>query len=340
MVTLKDIAREANVTATTVSNVIHGNYRRVAQETVDRIKAIIEKNNYVPNMTARSLVNKSSKIIAVINHVVPEKSGNFISDPFHSIFIEGIEKKLREMGYYLMVRTVFNEGELFSLLSNWNMDGLILTGLFQDEFFDKLVNADIPFVLVDSYIDNDKVMNIGLEDVKGGYIASKYLIDKGHRNIVFASPIIKHNGVVEERFRGYRMALEEAGIPFENKNVYQQEINIVEGIELGHKLSTRTDVTAIFATADVLAAGIISGLNEKGKRVPDDFSVIGFDDLYISSLTAPRLTTIHQDVQEKGKIAAESLIRVIEGASNIIYNIILPVELVERHSVKDLRNTV
>ena len=336
MTTLKDIAREANVSATTVSNVIHGNYRRVAKVTVDKIKMIIEENNYIPNMTARSLVNKLSKIIGVINRVVPEKSGSFISDPFNSVFIEGIESKLREMGYYLMVRTVFNEDELFSLLRNWNMDGLILTGLFQDEFFDKLLVADVPFVLVDSYIDNQKVINIGLEDVNGGYIATKHLIDKGHRNIVFASPVIKHNGVVEERFKGYKMALKEADIPFEDKNVYQQEINIIEGIELGHKLSARTDVSSVFATADILAAGIISGLNEKGKRVPDDFSVIGFDDLYISSLTAPRLTTIHQDVQGKGMIAAESLIRVIEGASNSENNIVLPVKLVERHSVKDM----
>lgn len=338
MVTLKDIAKKANVSVTTVSNVIHGNHRRVAPETIEKIRAIIQESNYVPNMTARSLVNKLSKIIGVINHVVPEKSGSFISDPFHSVIIEGIEEKLREKGYYLMIRTVYSEDELFSLLRNWNIDGLILTGLFQDEFFEKLVKADVPFVLVDSYIDKQKVLNIGLEDCNGGYMATKYLIDKGHRDIVFASPIIKQNGVVEERFKGYKLALKEAGIPFDKKNVYQQEISITEGIELGHKLASRTDITAIFATADILAAGIISGLNEHGKRVPDDFSVIGFDDLYISSLTAPRLTTIHQDTQEKGKVAAESLINVIEGNPVINNNIILPVKLVERHSVKDIND--
>jgi LacI family transcriptional regulator len=340
MVTLKDIAKEANVSVTTVSNVIHGNHKRVAQETVEKIKMIIEETNYVPNMTARSLVNKLSKIIGVINHVVPEKSGNFISDPFHSVVIEGIEEELREKGYYLMVRTVYSEDELFSLLRNWNIDGLILIGLFQDEFFEKLMNAGVPFVLIDSYIDNHKVLNIGLEDCNGGYMATKYLIDKGHRNIVFASPIIKYNGVVEERFKGYKLALKEANITFEKKNVYQQEITITEGIELGHKLANRTDVSAIFATADILAAGIISGLNEQGKRVPDDFSVIGFDDLYISSLTAPRLTTIHQDTQKKGKVAAESLIKVIEGDPIKNKNIIMPVTLVERHSVKDISKVI
>jgi LacI family transcriptional regulator len=289
-------------------------------------------------MTARSLVNKLSKIIGVINHVVPGKSGNFISDPFHSAVIAGIEEKLRERGYYLMVRTVYSEDDLFSLLRNWNMDGLILFGLFQDKFFERLMNADVPFVLIDSYIDNEKVLNIGLEDCKGAYMATKYLIDKGHKNIIFASPIIKKNGVVEERFKGYKMALKEAKIPYNKNNVYQQEITITEGIELGHKLSTRTDISAIFATADILAAGIVSGLNEKGKRVPEDFSVVGFDDLYISSLAAPRLTTIHQDPQEKGRVAVETLLSVIEGASAENNNIILPVSLVERNSVKDIKN--
>ncbi|MBL4937038.1 LacI family DNA-binding transcriptional regulator [Clostridium sp. YIM B02515] len=336
MVTLKDIAKEANVSVTTVSNVIHGNYKRVAPETVEKIKMIIERDNYVPNMTARSLVNKLSKIIGVINHVVPEKTGNFISDPFHSVVIEGIEKKLREKGYYMMIRTVYSEEDLFSLLRNWNIDGLIIIGLFQDDFFEKLTKANIPFVLIDSYIDNKKVLNIGLDDCRGGYLATKYLIDKGHRNIVFASPIIKKNGVVEERLIGYKMALKEAGIPFEDKNVYQQEITITEGIELGHKLSRRTDITAVFATADILAAGIISGLMEEGKSVPDDISIVGFDDLYISSLTAPRLTTIHQDPQEKGKVAVETLVSVIEGSSIENNNIVLPVSIVERNSVKQI----
>ncbi|MFL0268106.1 LacI family DNA-binding transcriptional regulator [Candidatus Clostridium radicumherbarum] len=338
MVTLKDIAKEANVSVTTVSNVIHGNHKKVAKETVEKINAIIERDNYVPNMTARSLVNKLSKIIGVINHVVTEKGGNFISDPFHSVIIGGIEQKLREKGYYLMVRTVYSEDDLFSLLNNWNLDGLILIGLVQDKFFERLMNANVPFVLIDSYVDNEKVLNIGLEDCKGGYMATKYLIDKGHRDIVFASPIMKKRGVVEERFKGYKMALKEAKIPFKTKNVYQQEITITEGIELGHKLSLRSDVSAIFATADIFAAGIISGLNEKGKRVPDDFSVVGFDDIYISSLTAPRLTTIHQNAQKKGLVAAEVLINSIDGVSINDHKIILPVSLVERNSVKDLNH--
>jgi len=336
MTTLKDIAKEANVSITTVSNVIHGNHKRVAKETIKKINMLIERDNYIPNMTARSLVNKSSRIIGVINYVVPGKTG-YISDPFNSVVIDGIEQELREKGYYLMIRIVYSADELFLLLHNWNLDGLILLGLFQDEFFERLINTAVRFVLIDSYVDNNRALNIGLEDCKGGYIATKYLIDKGHRNIAFASPTFKSNGVVKERFKGYNMALKEANIPFNDKNVYQQGITIIEGIELGHKLSIRSDITAIFATADILAAGVMVGLIEQGKRVPDDFSVVGFDDLYISTLTVPRLTTIHQDMIEKGKVAVDLLINVIQGATIKDYNVILPVTLVERHSVKDIR---
>jgi len=164
-----------------------------------------------------------------------------------------------------MIRTVFSEEDLFSLFRNWNMDGLILIGAFKDKFFEKLIDAKVPLVLIDSYVDNKKILNIGIEDYEAGYMATKYLLEKGHRDIVFASPIIRKGGVVEERFKGYKKALEEFNIHFEEKNVYEQEITITEGIELGHRLSKRKDITAVFATADILAAGVITGLDEKGK---------------------------------------------------------------------------
>ncbi len=130
MPTIKDIAREANVSVTTVSNVIHGKHSRVAQETVERIERIIAVNNYTPNLSARALVNKSSRIIGVINHLIQSQPISFLEDPFHGALLGGVERKLRERGYYMMIRTVANEEELFSLFRNWNLDGVILTGLF------------------------------------------------------------------------------------------------------------------------------------------------------------------------------------------------------------------
>lgn len=332
MPTIKDIAREANVSVTTVSNVIHNKSSHVAVETVERITKIIEKYNYTPNMSARSLVNRSSKIIGVINHLIPQQHGNFMIDPFHSVVIGGVENELRNRGYYMMIRTVENENDLLTLFRRWNLDGVIITGVFEDNFYAQLLKSSVPFVLLDSYIKNSAVLNVGLEDFKGGYIATKYLIDNGHRNIVFASPPIYNRGVINERFKGYKSALKDNGIQFIKENVYQQEISIDDGTRLGHELAQRKDITAIFATADILAAGIMSGLHQKGVIIPDDMSIIGFDDLFISKITSPQLTTIHQDTDEKGRIAASMLINKLE-KKVCINNQILPVTLVERNSV-------
>lgn len=330
MQTIKDIAREANVSVTTVSNVIHGKKSHVAQETVERITKIIEAYNYTPNMSARALVNKSSKIIGIINHLIPNQVGSFLQDPFHGAFIGGIERTLRDRGYYMMVRTVENENELFSLFRNWNLDGLILTGLFEDSFFGRLLKTEKPIVLCDSYIKNERIFNVGLEDYKGGYLATQYLIDKGHRNIAFASPHWLEKGVIDERYRGYKDALFAAKISFNSSFVYEKEMAIQKASELGRELAQRSEITAIFATADILAAGIVRGIQEAGFSVPGDKSVIGFDDLYLSEITNPPLTTIHQDAEEKGVVAAGMMVDFLEGKEPDSRNIIMPISLVER----------
>ena len=305
----------------------------MARETVDRINAIIRKNNYTPNLSARALVNKSSRIIGVINHLIQSQPISFFQDPFHGALLGGIEQKLRERHYYMMVRTVSDEEELYSLFNNWNLDGLILTGLFNDAFFERLLEADKPIVLLDSYIKNNRIFNVGLDDRKGGYMATQYLIDKGHREIVFACPPIHRQGVIEERFKGYKMALKKNNISFCGKNVYQQEITLDEGIALGGILGRRKDITAVFAAADILAAGIISGLTHAGRKIPREISVIGFDDMYYSRITSPSLTTIHQDAGKKGIIAAEIMADYLEGREKSPRNITMPINIIERDSV-------
>jgi LacI family transcriptional regulator len=338
MLTIKDIAKKAGVSITTVSNVIHGRKHRVSGETVDKISTIIHEYNYTPNLSARALVNKSSRIIGVINHLIQSQTISFFQDPFHSALLGGIEKKLRDRGYYMMVRTVVDEEELFSLFNNWNLDGLILTGLFNDSFFARLLKVDRPIVLLDSYIKNNKIFNIRLDDYKGGLMATQYLIDKGHRDIVFASPAVLRHGVVEERLRGYKAALKKNNISYLSKNVYQQEeITVDEGISLGRILGGRKDISAVFATADILATGIISGLAQMGRQVPGDISIIGFDDIHNSRATLPSLTTIHQDMEEKGGAAAGLMADYLEGKKGLPLNIIMPVKLVERNSVMHVR---
>ncbi|MFT4144761.1 MAG: LacI family DNA-binding transcriptional regulator [Mobilitalea sp.] len=334
MSTIKDIASIVGVSATTVSNVIHGKSGRVSAETIERINEAIDRLGYVPNMSARSLVSSSSKVIGMISHLTANTKETIVEDPFHSAFIGSIEKTLRENGYYLMLRAVESTSDMVSFLRNWNVDGLFFTGVFEDEFYDALNELNIPIVLIDSYVPPSKMCNIGLEDFNGGYTATRYLIDHGHRNIAFASPTIKNRGVVSERFLGYKKALAEASISFRSEIVFEQELDTETTVALGHELAKRSDITAVFATADILAAGIMAGIQQSGKKVPDDISVIGFDDINLCRLTSPTLTTIHQDAPYKGKLAVNFLIDLLDKNTLQDREIILPIRLVERNSVK------
>lgn len=334
MVTLRDIAREVGVSITTVSNVVHNKKNRVSPELVAKIQEIMDREHYVPSMTARTLANSKSLIIGVINHLVPQDSGGVMADPFHNTFMGGIENCTRNEGYFLMVRSVEDSRELETLRHSWNLAGMIFTGLFQDEFFECVRGMGIPYVLIDSYIDLPEVCNVGLEDEKGGYLATRHLLERGHRVIAFTSPFIRANGVVEKRLQGYKQALSEFNVPFDPSLVYEQEISIDEGRRIGHVLSEKQRITGIFASADILAAGIMAGLREKGVYVPDDKSIVGFDDNYLCQLTYPSLTTIHQDAEKKGTIATEMMLAQLMHQPIPERNVILPVRLIERQSVK------
>ena len=336
MATIKDIAKEAGVSYTTVSNVIHGRTDHVSPRTIETISRLIEQSGYAPNMSARSLVNNSSKVVGFINHLISGQRGGFVSDPFHSAFISSIEEVLRENGYYLMLRTVRDSDELLKFLHNWNLDGLFFTGLFEDPFFETLTRLNVPIVLIDSYIKHENIQNVGLEDYRGGYIATRYLLENGHRDIAFASPHIRQGGVVEARLRGYRTALAEFGVPFREDYIYEREFDTSSGISLGMELAEKKGITAIFATADILAAGIMAGLHQSGKRIPEDISIVGFDDINICRLLTPPLTTIHQNPAEKGRVAVDFMIKRLQGRPIAENEVILPVRLVKRGSVKKI----
>ena len=339
MVTLKDIAAEAGVSITTVSNVVHNRTSRVSPERVAKIWEIIERERFVPSMTARTLANDESSIIGVITHMTPQNMGSTMSDPFLGSFVEGIESRTRAEGYYLMIRSVEDARALDFLSRSWRLSGLILTGMFQDDFFTCTQKLGIPYVLIDSYIDQPDVYNIGLEDEKGGYLATKHLLENGHRAIAFASPSIRPGGVVEKRLDGYCRALAEYDVDFDPRLVFTQEITVEEGRRLGVLLSEKKEITGIFASADILAAGIMAGLRERGVSVPRDKSIVGFDDNYLCQLTNPTLTTIHQDAEQKGILATDMILSQLRGEPVEQRSVILPVSLVKRESVRDIRET-
>lgn len=336
MVTIRDIAEATGVSATTVSNVIHGRDKRVSAETIQKINDTIKQLGYIPNMSARSLVSSSSKVIGFVNHVITKDNANFMDDPFHSAAIGAIETALRENGYYLMLRTVETAEELVTFLQNWNMDGLFFTGIFKDKFFDSVAGLHIPVVLIDSYVHNSQFCNVGLEDFTGSYNATRYLIEKGHRHIGFASPNIKDGGVLQERFLGYKAALAESAIPFDKSIVFQHEMDIASAKLTSDEIVNHPDITGMVVSADIMAAGIMAGLKEHGVRIPDDISIVGFDDINIARLVSPPLTTIRQDMNLKGRLAVDFMLQLLNGTPLDTREVILPTKLIERDSVKAL----
>ncbi len=338
MVTIKDLAAYTGVSATTISNVIHGRSGRVSEETVARVNQAIRELGYTPNMSARSLVSKSSRVVAFINHVIIRDDANVTADPFHSSTIGVLEKALRSQGYYLMIRTISTPDELTTFLANWSIDGLFFTGVFNDSFFDAIAHAKIPTVLIDSYVKKPDVWNVGLEDFQGSHMATCHLIEKGHRRIGFASPSVRDGGVLQERFLGYKAALTEHGIPFDPDLLFEHEMDSLAAFkEAASDIVSHPDMTAVVVTADLMAIGIEAALRDLGKRVPEDISVVGFDDIDLAQVAYPKLTTVHQDMTQKARLAAETMLTLLKGEEMPANrNVILPVSLVERDSVKDL----
>ena len=288
-------------------------------------------------MSARSLANDQSAIIAMVTYITPRTTGSTVSDPFMSSVAASVEQRTREAGYYLMLRSAESVAALEGLIHSWRLSGLIMTGLFQDSFFDAVAKLGIPSSSSTAMWTTRTSAASAWRMKKGGYLATKHLLENGHRVIAFASPPISPAGVIELRLQGYRRALAEYGVPYDPALVFTQEISVQEGKKLGHQLSTHPEITGIFASADILAAGIMSGLHECGVSVPRDKSIVGFDDHYISQLAIPGLTTIHQDSEKKGTLATEMILAQLRKEEIAQKKVILPVHLVERGSVRNIK---
>ena len=218
-----------------------------------------------------------------------------------------------------------------------NLDGIIVIGMYPDEFYQQMKKTQIPIVLIDSYCGDHYYHSIRIDDAYGSYLAAKHLLSHGHRKIAFFCGQIKENGVMKKRLIGFQQALEEYGVPYQEQNIFEGQIDYRSGIALAKELvSKKLTATAIVCAADILAIGAIRGLYEEGLRVPEDYSVIGFDDLEVSQYLTPGLTTVRQQISLKGQKAVELLLKHIEDPTLTKQEEILPLQLVERESVRTI----
>ena len=331
-ITLKDIADEAGVSLMTVSNVVNGNHGKVSRATIDRVQEIVGRRGYVPSASARSLARKSSQLIGLL---VPSGDDHSLTLSPHNVAVFGIlERQLRDRGYHLLFRGVSSPAEVDVALKSWNLDGAVLLGFLDEDVDHFEPPTGTPILALDSYSANPKTTGVRSDDFEGGRLAAAHLLARGHRRILFAGPAFSDVGVVRQRFEGFRQAHWDAGLPWNPHDQAQVNTGYQRGIALGRALSADyPQVTAVFATADILAVGLLEGLHLAGVAVPGDVSVIGFDNIDIGQYVTPKLTTIAQDVVAKATAAVRMLLIEVEDHGAPGEPVVVGVELVERGSV-------
>ncbi len=345
MITIKEIASELGMSATTVSNVIRGKTKEVSPETIERVNRFLEEVDYIPNINARNLAQNHSNIIGVVlkTEEVRHTYMNILADPFVSEMLGGIEETVRKAGYFLMLYISDDINDIIRQISTWNVDGLLLFWMMDEDAIKISRKFKKPMAFIDTYMSKetirelgDRYANIGLEDEQGTYDAVSYMVKLGHKKIGFLSD--NSVGVDGNRYKGYIRALEDAGIKYKEEYRFwldTTEEGIDESLE---KLAKQAEkVTAIFCCSDNFAALMVNACERHGLHVPEDISIMGFDDILIGRLFRPPLTTMHQDIHYKGVLATSTLIDMIREKPVKNREIILKTRLIERESVSDIR---
>lgn len=337
MITIKNMADMLGISTTTVSNVIHGKTSEVSQKTVERVQKLLAECDYVPNNSARSLTQNNSRIIGLALRGRKDKYQNIIADPFFSELIGSIEAEIRSRGYFMMIYSSDDIGELIRNVLTWNVDGLILIGMLHDDFIRVKSRYKKPMVLIDSYAPRDimNYMNIGLEDERGAYEMTCYLLDQGHRKIAFLADNME--GVDYVRYIGHQKALADYGLQAKEEDLLIIRPGMLERESSMEELYYRSrDYTVFMCCSDYYAVTLMNYFNDRGVNIPGDLSFTGFDDILLAKVIRPALTTVHQDITRKGQLAVEYMLKMIQGTEFQERDVKVPVELVLRDSVREI----
>jgi LacI family transcriptional regulator len=334
-VTITDIANIADVSVATVSRVINNKRKGVSEETRERILKIIEDYNFKPSAVARGLVTKSSNIIGLI---IPD-----ITNPFYPTLAKGAEDAASERGYNTILFDGGNipekEATHLRFLNEHYVSGIIYNNFreISPSSLEIIKKSLLPTVFIDSKVELPKSKNIYIDNKMAMKNVINYLYDQGHRDIAFlGGPIDSYSSI--KRYEGYIEALNDLHIPLNKDLVIDGEFIIEAAGTAVEKLMNRgLKFTAIACCNDILAIGVYAKFEELGISIPDDISVVGFDDILMARLLRPKLTTVQQPAYEMGKASANVLIDCIEGKSDSNeIKIIFDTDLMIRDSVKKL----
>ena len=326
-VTIFDVAREANVSNATVSRVI--NNKGVSEEKRERVLRAMAKLGYVVNSQARSLAGGQSHIIGLLVES--------LTVAYFGEIARGVDEKMAAMQYDLMLYTTHRhqgrESVYVTSLTRNLVDGLLLVLPRKAEAYVEILRRRrFPFVLVDPTGLGFEVPSVGTKNRQGAYDATRYLIELGHHRIGFITGDMAL-GCALDRLEGYRQALSEAGLPLAPELIQEGDFLQPGGYICANTLlDLEHPPTAIFASNDVSAFGAMEAVRQRGLRIPEDCSILGFDDIPQAALAYPALTTVRQPLTELGSVAAQLLLTYIENPDAAVQRIELPTELISRQS--------
>ncbi|MFZ6653685.1 LacI family DNA-binding transcriptional regulator [Undibacterium sp. TJN19] len=329
-VTLLDVAREAGVSPSTVSRILNGT-AKVSPDKRKAVETAIAEMKFEPNQLAQGLKSGRSMTIGI---VVQD-----IASPFFDETLHGVDDGLKDTGYASVIVSghwnAAEEAARIKLLLARKVDGIIL---LSGRIADKTVldfARDKPIVATGRALQGKTAVGFKLDNAHGAYLATRHLIELGHRRIAFITGPANNTDAME-RQEGYQRALQEANIAFEENLVAEGNFHEASGLlAINRLLETQQQFSAVFAANDLSAYGVRLGLYRKGIRVPEDISLIGFDDLPSSSYTTPPLTTIHQPLYDMGLLATRTLLGLITGKE---VDLALPgLELIARETTRRLR---
>lgn len=328
-VTIMDVARASGVSYATVSRVLSG-YEFVKESTRSRVVEAVEHLGYVANLQARSLAGGRSQIIGLL---VPNLDNSYVGT-----IARGIDQALERANYDLMLYTTHRhpgkESIYVSAIANGLTEGLLLvTPLVPMTYLDALREQNFPYVLIDQVDAAEDSSVVEATNWQGAYEATRYLIQLGHTRIAFIKGALAVRSAVD-RLRGYKAALADCDIPIKEELVIEGDFLQRTGYETTKRLLQNVDPppTAIFASNDLSAFGAMEAIREAGLRIPEDISIIGFDDIPQASLVYPKLTTVHQPLEQMGRVAVKMLLERIEDRSHPPQRVTLATQFVIRDS--------
>lgn len=328
-VRIVDIANELGVSTATVSNVIHGKTQKISGRTVKRVQEKLEERGYIPNMAATLLAQNSSRIIGVVMNDHEKYEGRVLTDPFIASSINYLADEIERNDYFMMIKKTTDLMSAVKFASMWNMVGMVILGFCDHEYQELRSRVHIPFVVYDGYFENrGRICNLQLNDWDGGRQVGKYLYNLGHRRVLCISD--NQECMDQKRYEGLCSGL---GFEADFMRIPMQK----EGRDRYYRehFAQLRSYSAIFAVSDYYAADLIRFLQNSDVKIPDDISVVGFDDSALCEQIAPSLTSVRQDYQARARMAVRLLKRMKE-QPEYTGDFTIPVKLVERNSSRRL----